>query len=74
MAAAAAGVVHHWNGSLDSIAALWLQEERVPTDGTRTLKNTPTFGFLWAQEDNEAVLAGTNRKKLKIGCYVKKKL
>ena len=32
-----AGVVHHWDGSLDGVASLWLSKERVPADGTREI-------------------------------------
>ena len=30
-------VVHHWDGSLDGVASLWLSKEHVPADGTRAL-------------------------------------
>ena len=32
-----ARVVHHWDGSLDGVASLWLSKERVPADGTREI-------------------------------------
>ena len=33
-----ARVVHHWDGSLDGVASLWLSKERVPADGTREIR------------------------------------
>ena len=32
-----AGVVHHWDGSLDGVASLWLSKEHVPADGSREI-------------------------------------
>ena len=38
---AAAGVVHHWDGSLDGVASLWPSKEHVPADGTRFEQGFP---------------------------------